>query len=121
MGRKRVRPKTPASIAAAARTEAPSQEEKEEEEDEQVASDASTRTPSAKRRAKSGERRAVCDVDDELDPLSAEEGGNACRFDIGISIGGASAAFVDKVASRLPGRGAQVAALTRLLDQVRTC
>ena len=117
MGRKRARAKTPAKINVAARAEAPTHEGEEEEEE-----DASTRTPSAKRKARPGERRTLNDDENSKEPDVACMGevDSACAVDLGISIGGSSAEFVDKVASRLPGRRAQVATLIRLLDEVRT-
>ena len=114
MGRKRARGKVPTETTATAQVE-----EEEEEKDEQVSPDASTITPSAKRKARSGKRTSTMgDADEELEPLSTEEGNDACRVGIGVSIGGASDTLVDKIASRLPGRRAQVAALARLLDEV---
>ena len=117
MGRKRARAKTSAKINVAARAEAPTHEGGEEEEE-----DASTRTPSAKRKARSGERRTLKDDENSKEPDVACMGevDSVCAVDLGISIGGSSAEFVDKVASRLPGRRAQVATLIRLLDEVRT-
>ena len=111
MGRKRTRGKAPTETTATAQVE--------EEKDEQDSPDASTITPSAKRKARSGKRTSTMgNADEELEPLSTEEGDDACRVGIGVSIGGASDTLVDKVASRLPGRRAQVAALARLLDEV---
>ena len=116
MGRKRARPKASAKVDAA-QLDVRSQEE---EKDEQETSDASTRTPSAKRKSRSGEKSTASVADKELGSLSTEGGDKAVRTDIGISIGGTSDAFLDKVASRLPGRRAQVTVLARLLDEVRT-
>lgn len=118
MGRKRARSKTPAKTSAAALAEAPTREGEEEEQD---VSDASTRTPSAKRKSRPGEKRTLSEPENSKEPDSAcmKEGDSVCAVELGITIGGASCEFVDKVASRLPGRRAQVATLTRLLDEVR--